>query len=81
MDALERRVDWLDEHGTRAVGALQLQVSELIKDAGKMEGVLNGFGTKIDKVSAGRWVTFWSILACLVPLYALVIAVLLQHVG
>lgn len=34
---LANRVDWLDEHGTRGVGALQVQMSELIRDVTKLE--------------------------------------------
>ena len=32
-----QRMDWLDEHGTRGVGSLQLQVTELAKDVAKVE--------------------------------------------
>ena len=30
-------MEWLDEHGTRGVGALQLQVTELVKDVTRVE--------------------------------------------
>jgi hypothetical protein len=79
MDNMERRFEWLDEHGTRAVGALQLQVSELIKDTGKIEGSLTQLGNKFDRIVAGRWANLWTLAALMVPLYSLVIALLLQH--
>lgn len=37
FDGLANRVAWLDEHGTRGVGALQIQVNELSKDIAKVE--------------------------------------------
>lgn len=37
FDGLANRVAWLDEHGTRGVGALQIQVTELAKDIAKVE--------------------------------------------
>jgi len=37
FEALAQRVDWLDEHGTRGVGALQIQVTDLVKDVAKVE--------------------------------------------
>ena len=37
FDGLAQRVSWLDEHGTRGVGALQIQVTSLAKDIAKVE--------------------------------------------
>jgi len=37
FDALSLRVSWLDEHGTRGIGALQIQVTELAKDMARLE--------------------------------------------
>jgi hypothetical protein len=61
---VEVRLTWLDEHGTRGVGALQLQVSELIKDQAKLEAQVDRLQERMERdrktdetrrVAAFRW--------------------------
>jgi uncharacterized coiled-coil protein SlyX len=71
MSNLELRLTWLDEHGTRGVGTVQTQVTELAKDVGKLETQIDRVNERIDtntrqlrtdreadearRVSAFRW--------------------------
>lgn len=62
---LENRIEWLDEHGTRQMGTLSLQIAEAIKDIGELKG--------------SKFTNVLVYIATIIPLYALVIAVLVQH--
>jgi hypothetical protein len=37
MEAIETRVEFLDNHGSRGVERLQVQLTELVKDVAKIE--------------------------------------------
>ena len=63
--AIEQRLDFIDQHGTRQIGVLQLQIQELVKDVGEVKG--------------SRFTSWLVYVATVIPLYALTIAILVQH--
>jgi phage-related minor tail protein len=91
LTAVEREVERLntamanmDEHGTRGVGVLQLQVTELTKDVVRLEGALERQRDTDRQAVAGiqdaftRSVrrVFLSVIALLSPVYvAIIIAI------
>ena len=69
---LELRVNWLDEHGTRGVGALQIQVTQLVRDVTKVEERLDRQDAELDRrfddaerkrAASRRWAWGWAIAA------------------
>jgi hypothetical protein len=70
-----KRIDWLDEHGTRGVGALQLQVTELAKDVAKVEAsqeqhVIMHQSEASERQSSRRWL----VASVLIPTFAVMVA-------
>ena len=60
LDALAARVNTIDEHGTRGVGVIQAQLTELVKDVGKLEGRLDAHSVQHqqearERVTGRRW--------------------------
>jgi hypothetical protein len=64
LDILRERVDAMDTHGTRGVGAIQLQVAELVKDFGDLRADNRAWQAahekqheqdKQDRVNGRRW--------------------------
>jgi len=64
LGKIEDRVQWLDEHGTRAISAVSMQLAEVIKDIGELKGT--------------KFANIFIYLASILPLYALVIALLVK---
>lgn len=57
---LARRVDMLDEHGTRGVGVLAVQVQEIAKDVARLETQLAEHAkehqrAERDRIAGRRW--------------------------
>lgn len=64
LDILRQRVDDMDTHGTRGVGAIQLQVGELVKDLADMRAETRTWQGQHersherdarDRITARRW--------------------------
>lgn len=93
VDQLGRRIDDLDQHGTRgtvaAVGVVQTQLAEVIKDMGRLEGQTAEWQkahTKqheqdlADRAANRKWVigTVIAILALLVTILAVIVPLALR---
>lgn len=48
LDQLAMRVHSIDEHGTRGVGIIQTQLTEVIKDQAKAEAIIDSRFTKLE---------------------------------
>ena len=64
--AVSQRLEWLDEHGTRGVGSLQLQVTELAKDVAKVEAAQEAHNTAHvtearERAAQSRSATRWGV--------------------
>lgn len=81
MRRIESRFDWLDEHGTRAVNVLALQVSELTKDFGELKGSVDTATKQMRESKRIRVSSVLGFIALMVPLYALVLTVFLSSHG
>lgn len=68
---LEQRIAWLDEHGTRGVQGLQIQLQEQGKDIAEATVGLAAVGSKIDALSANRLQQYVTIGLALLPVYVL----------
>jgi len=77
VTVLENRLDYLDQHGTRGVGVIQVQLMEMSKDIGKVEHQLGQQQKSIDAVRSGRWATFTAYAIALLPLYILLFIAIL----
>lgn len=66
IDGLDQRVTTLDEHGSRGVAALQVQLTELTKDLARVE-------VELRRTRAGRWQAALALGAAVAPVYAYVI--------
>jgi hypothetical protein len=69
MTAVERRLDYIDENGSRAVNRLIFQVGELAKDVGSLE-------SSVKSAAGGRWATIITLAVALMPLYIMTITIL-----
>lgn len=77
FNSLSDRVAWLDEHGTRGVGALQIQVTQLARDIAKVEaGQEQHAGMHVAEARERQQGRRWLVASVIVPaLVALVSAV------
>ncbi len=72
---LAQRMDWLDEHGTRGVGALQVQVTELAKDIGRIEAAQDAHLAQHSQEAAERANTRrWLVASVVIPTVSCIIA-------
>lgn len=76
---MERRFDWLDEHGTRAVNVLAVQVAHLAKEFGELESSVNAAVTRLDEQRKIRWSSVLGFIAIVLPMYGLVITLMLSR--
>ncbi len=74
IDKVENRIDAMDQHGSRGVGALQVQVMELIKDVSALEARLSA---ELKSVRTNRWQLVGAFLAAVLPIYGLLIQIVL----
>jgi hypothetical protein len=75
FNGLATRVEWLDEHGTRGVGALQVQVTGLARDMGKLETAIDQHERLHAVEARERMVTRrWLIASVLIPTLTVLIA-------
>lgn len=71
LSAVEQRLGWLDEHGTRGVDGLRVQIVEQAKDLGKVEQHLAEMSTKLDGLRSGRAAQFGAYALAIIPVYVL----------
>lgn len=79
MTRMEKRFDWLDEHGTRAVNVLAIQVAHLAKEFGELEASVNTAVTRLDDQRKIRWSSVLGFIAIVLPMYGLVITLMLSR--
>ncbi len=65
IDGLDNRVTTLDEHGSRGVTGLQVQLVELTKDLARVE-------VELRRTRASRWQAILAVVAALLPVYLFV---------
>lgn len=89
VDQLREELHRLDDHGSRGVGTLQTQVTELVKDVTELRAEVSGRFTdhlrlhnqeQRDRVSARRWLIGTGIagLASIAAVIALLVQILKQ---
>lgn len=71
IDKIEQRLEWLDEHGTRGVQVLQVQITEQAKDLAENTVRLASIATQIDAQGSARRQQFVMIALSLLPIYVL----------
>lgn len=71
IDKVEQRLTWLDEHGTRGVQALQVQITEQAKDITDNTARLAAISAQIDAQGSARRQQFVMIALSLLPIYVL----------
>lgn len=65
MAEVERRLEWMDQHGTRGIDAIKGQLSEQATDISKIEAKLDGIQRAI---AVRQTVIYFALLA---PVYVL----------
>lgn len=71
MTAIERRMDFIDQHGTRGVeGIRQVQVSQAT-DLGEIKASVQGMQNKVESISQNSWRRSVSFAIAVAPLYIL----------
>jgi hypothetical protein len=76
---LRMTIQRLDEHGSRGVLGLSIQVAELIKDVGKLEAHVEAIDRKVS--SRPRWQTFLAAAGLIAPVYAFIIQQMIVGLG
>lgn len=71
LDQLEHRVDWLDQHGTRGVEAIRIQLTEQARDIGTIEQRVTDVHTILDAMRSTRIGTFIAYALAIIPVYVL----------
>ena len=71
VDRIERRLAWLDEHGTRGVQVLQVQIAEQAKDIAEGTARLAAISAQIEAQASARRQQFVMIALSLLPIYVL----------
>lgn len=82
VTGLENRLAWLDEHGTRGVDGIRLQIKDIAEDIGKVDARTEELGKKVDARFANGWQRFLAYGLALLPIYVLLfLAVFSAHTG
>lgn len=71
IDKIEQRLEWLDEHGTRGVQVLQVQITEQAKDIVENTARLASISAQLDAQGSARRQQFVMIALSLLPIYVL----------
>lgn len=71
LDAIEQRLGWLDEHGTRGVDALRAQVTNQTTDIVEINARLDKIDTKLDSAARVRGNQYIGFAMALLPIYVL----------
>lgn len=76
MERIEKKFDWLDEHGTRAVNVLATQVAFLLKEVGELETTVKTAVAKLDDSRRIKWSYVLAFAAVMLPLYGMAITLI-----
>lgn len=79
LTAVEQRVAWLDEHGTRGVDGIRIQLTEMAKDYGQAEGAIKVLSDKLDVITGRGWQRFMAYGLALLPVYVLLFLAVIGH--
>lgn len=71
LDQLEARIAWLDEHGTRGVEGLRVQLGEQAKDIAATTTAVASISTKLDGMATIRRQQIAGAALALLPIYVL----------
>lgn len=71
VTAVERRLDWLDEHGTRGVDGIRIQLTEQAGDIAAVQQSVKDLAASIQQTAASRVRTFAAYLLAILPVYVL----------
>jgi len=81
----QRRLDMIDQSGTRGVGVLQVQITDLAKDIARLDLRLDGHEHEHEVERKERSSARWKLAALVVALFAAIegplITLLLTHPG
>ena len=79
FDQLRESVSSIDVHGTRGIGPLSVQMSEVIKDVADLRSALDAHKSEHEQEARDRKADRWKLVAVAValigPLYPLLIAI------
>jgi hypothetical protein len=78
IDAAEKRIDWLDTHGTRGVEAIRIQITELANDIGQHSGLITALSGKLDTIAGRGWQRFLAYALAILPVYVLLFLAVTQ---
>lgn len=79
--AVEHRLDWLDEHGTRGVDSLRIQLTEQAKDIAAICVQVEQIGNKVGQADSARWQRFAAYALAIIPVYVLLILTVVKVKG
>lgn len=79
MDKIESRMDYIDEHGTRAVNTISFQIAEASKNIARVEGMVKGLSDTFDRMTGIKWQQILTLCVAILPLYILTITILINH--
>ena len=68
---VERRIDWLDQNGTRGFEAMRAQLAEQAKDLETIDRRIGDVHNLLDDMRAGRMRTFAAYALAIMPIYVL----------
>lgn len=79
--AVENRLDWLDEHGTRGVDGLRIQMVEQAKVSGALCEQMKQVDTKLTQIDGARWQRFTAYALAILPVYVLLFLAIMKSKG
>lgn len=71
IEAVERRLDFIDVNGTRGVGEIQSQLTNQATDIGQLAGRLDAIDAKLDNAARMRLQQYVGLAMALLPIYVL----------
>lgn len=79
MAALETRVEFIDQHGSRGVDSIRLQLTTVDRDIGKLQNAVDKIEGIVNGLKPARtWPTVIAYVVTVIPLYALVISLIVR---
>lgn len=81
LQVLETRIDWLDQHGTRGVDSIRVQLVEQAKDIGALGQQIAEVGVKVSQADGARWQRFTAYAIAILPVYVLLILAIIKAKG
>lgn len=71
LSQVEQRLDWLDQHGTRGVEGIRIQLTEQAHDIGTIEQRVTDVHAILDAMRSTRIGTFIAYALAIIPVYVL----------